>query len=556
MSPNKSLVHPTAIIEPGAMIGPGTTVWHYSHLRNGSVVGADCTLGKNVFVDQDVHIGDRVKVQNNVSVYRGVELADEVFVGPSVVFTNDLFPRAMNTEWQLIPTRVKRGASLGANATIVCGVEIGESAMVGAGAVVTASVHPYQLVAGHPARHRGWVCDCGTVISRDHSRPPDLQCGRCAQSAREMSGDKGGRILLAKADLRIEEEAAVLDVLRSGHLAAGKWVAQLEESFARVHQAAYAVAVNSGTTALVAGLRAHRIGPGDEVITSPLTFVATLNAIIEVGATARFADVSDDLTLDPDSVRSLLSSRTRALMPVHLYGLPAPMGDISKIAGEHGLILMEDAAQAHGARVLDKPVGSWGTAAFSLYATKNITCGEGGVVTTDCEDIAAQLRLLRNHGMRARYDYVLPGYNYRLTDLQGAIACKQIDRLPEISAARRDNASRLSAGLAGLPGLVLPSEPHDRSHAWHQYTVQVTPHARLDRDELQQYLRSVGIDSMAYYPRLVHDYACYRSHPQVGHSETPRASRAAGEVLSLPVHPSLTRNEITRLVTCMRAALG
>jgi len=558
VSPNESFVHPTAVIEPGAVIGQGTSIWHHSHLCSGAAIGAGCTLGKNVFVDQDVQIGDRVKVQNNVSVYRGVELADEVFIGPSAVFTNDLLPRAVSTDWQLIPTRVKRGASVGANATIVCGVEIGESAMIGAGTVVTASVQPHQLVAGNPARHRGWVCDCGEVISREQARPADLRCGHCARADRGSAGDTAqtGRISLAKVELRAEEQAAVLDVLRSGQLAAGKWVARLEESFAREHEAEHVVAVSSGTTALVAGLRAHQIGPGDEVITSPFTFVATLNAIIEVGATARFADVSEDLTLDPDSVRVLLSPRTRALMPVHLYGLPARMDELSKIAQEYGLSVIEDAAQAHGARVLDKPVGSWGTAAFSLYATKNITCGEGGVVTTDSKEIAARLRLLRNHGMSSRYDYVLPGYNYRLTDLQAAIACMQINRLPEVNSARRSNATRLSDGLGGLPGLVLPSEPRGRSHAWHQYTVQVTPDARLDRDQLQKCLDIAGIDSMAYYPRLVHHYACYLSHPQVGRDETPRAKRAAREVLSLPIHPSLTGKDIARIVTCMRDALG
>lgn len=558
MSPDEPFVHPTAVIEPGAVIGGGTSIWHQSHLRSGSVIGAGCTLGKNVFVDQGVQIGDRVKVQNNVSVYRGVELADEVFIGPSAAFTNDLLPRAVNADWQPTPTRVRRGASVGANATIVCGVEIGESAMVGAGAVVTSSVHPHQLVVGNPARHHGWVCDCGAIISRDKAQPADLQCGHCAQHSRGSGANTApsGRISLAKVDLRVEEQAAVLDVLRSGQLAAGKWVAQLEESFAREHETEYAVAVSSGTAALVAGLRAHQIGPGDEVITSPLTFVATLNAIIEVGATARFADISEDLTIDPDAVRSLLSPRTKALMPVHLFGLPARMGDLSKIAQEHGLVVIEDAAQAHGARVLGTPVGSRGTAAFSLYATKNITCGEGGVVTTNRREIVARLRLLRNHGMRARYDYVLPGYNYRLTDLQAAIACMQINRLPEISSARRGNAARLSHGLAGLPGVVLPSEPHGRSHAWHQYTVQVTPDARLDRDELRKCLDVAGIDSMAFYPRLVHDYACYRGHPQVGQDETPRAGRAAGEVLSLPVHPSLTSKDITRIVTCIRDALG
>lgn len=171
-------VHETAVVEDGADVGPGTTVWHHTHVRTGATVGRDCTLGKNVYVDAGVTIGDRSKIQNNVSVYTGVTLGDEVFVGPSAVFTNDRVPRAVG-DWEVVPTRVHDGASIGANATVVCGVEIGRCAMVGAGAVVTRSVEDHQLVLGNPARPAGWVCTCGTVVSRDAPRPADLRCGDC-----------------------------------------------------------------------------------------------------------------------------------------------------------------------------------------------------------------------------------------------------------------------------------------------------------------------------------------------------------------------------------------
>jgi acetyltransferase-like isoleucine patch superfamily enzyme len=164
--------HPTAEIEEGAQIGAGTKIWHLVHVRSTAVIGADCVLGRNVYVDADVVIGNRVKIQNNVSVYKGVTLEDEVFVGPSAVFTNDRLPRAQNPNWQITPTIVRRGASIGANATLVCGIEIGEYAMVAAGAVVTRNVAPYQLVAGNPARPIGWVDESGAVVSRDPTRPP------------------------------------------------------------------------------------------------------------------------------------------------------------------------------------------------------------------------------------------------------------------------------------------------------------------------------------------------------------------------------------------------
>jgi UDP-2-acetamido-3-amino-2,3-dideoxy-glucuronate N-acetyltransferase len=171
--------HPTAEVEPGAQIGSGTRLWGHVQLREGAIVGRDCTLGRNVFIDTGVRVGDRVKVQNNVSVYAGVTLEDEVFVGPSAVFTNDLRPRAVSPGWEITPTVVRRGASIGANATIVCGNEIGEHAMVAAGSVVTHDVRPHQLVAGNPARHLGWVCECGELVSRDVSPPADLDSTQC-----------------------------------------------------------------------------------------------------------------------------------------------------------------------------------------------------------------------------------------------------------------------------------------------------------------------------------------------------------------------------------------
>jgi dTDP-4-amino-4,6-dideoxygalactose transaminase len=371
----------------------------------------------------------------------------------------------------------------------------------------------------------------------------------------EPAAGGDSRIRLAKVEIGPAEEDAVLGVLRSGMLAGGARVAELERAFADAHDAAHAVAVSNGTTALVAALRAHGIGSGDEVITTPLTFGATLNAIIEVGAIARFADIADDLTIDPSELAGLVTHRTKALMPVHLYGLPAAMGAISESADARGLVVIEDAAQAHGARVGKAPVGSSGTAAFSFYGTKNITCGEGGIVTTSDDDIALRLRLLRNHGMRAPYDYVLPGYNYRLTDIQAAIAAVQLRRLPEINENRAQNAVRLSAGLRGLPGLVLPAVPPGRQPSWHQYVVQVTAGAAMDRDQLCKCLDSAGIDSRVYYPALVHDHACYRDHPQVIIDETPRASRAVREVLALPVHPKLTLDDVDRIVSCVRTAL-
>lgn len=362
-------------------------------------------------------------------------------------------------------------------------------------------------------------------------------------------------INISEVRLGAEEEAAVLEVLRSGRLAQGPKVEELERLFADAHGSAFAVAVNNGTTALVAAMRALDLEPGDEVVTSPFSFVATLNSILEAGATARFADISDDLCVDPASVEALIGPRTKAILPVHLFGLPADMDALSRIARRHGLAIVEDAAQAHGAMVADRPVGTYGLACFSLYATKNITSGEGGMITTNDASKAERLRLLRNQGMRVRYEYVIAGHNYRMTELQAAVAIPQMHRLEEITRRRRANATRLSEGLAGIPGLRLPFEPKGRTHVFHQYTVRLGSGAACDRGQLAKRLEDAGVGSGIYYPRLMHDYDCYRDHPLVGRDRTPRAASAADEVLSLPVHQHLSDADIDAVVAAVREAL-
>lgn len=363
-------------------------------------------------------------------------------------------------------------------------------------------------------------------------------------------------IPISVVSLGPEVEQLVLQVLRSGHLAQGPMVAELEARFAALTGVPHAVAVNNGTTALVAALQALELQPGDEVITSPFTFVATLNAILEAGAVARFADITEDYTLDPAGVTALVNERTRVIMPVHLYGLPADMSALSSIADEHSLALVEDAAQAHGASFDGRGVGSFGLGCFSFYATKNVTTGEGGIVTTHDDALADRLRLLRNQGMRARYQYELAGHNYRMTDLQAALALPQLDRLVETTARRRTNAGRLLDGLAGTPGLLLPGTPAGREHVWHQFTVRVTSDARIDRDALTAALTERGVGSGIYYPKLVHDYDCYRDSAAVIVDPTPVAQRVTTEVLSLPVHPGLTDAQVDEIVSVVRDLLG
>ncbi len=354
-----------------------------------------------------------------------------------------------------------------------------------------------------------------------------------------------------------EEEQLVLSVLRSGHLAQGPMVERLEAQFRELTGTAHAVAVDNGTTALVAAFQAVGLQPGDEVVTSPFTFVATVNAALEAGAIVRFADIGlDDFALSPSLVEGCITGRTRALVPVHLYGQAADMTALAPLAARHGLAVVEDAAQAHGATIGGRPVGSFGVGCFSLYATKNVTTGEGGMITTDDDGLADRLRLLRNQGMRARYEYELAGHNYRMTDLQAAVGIPQMARLDELTERRRANAAALTEGLADLDGLVVPREMAGRRHVYHQYTVRVTADAPLDRDALAKALAGAGVGSGVYYPRAVYDYDCYRGHPGVVVDHCPGAEAAAREVLSLPVHPHLTSVDVERVIAAVRRAFG
>ncbi len=347
----------------------------------------------------------------------------------------------------------------------------------------------------------------------------------------------------------------VLAVLASGIIAQGPVVAEFESRFAELVGAEHAVAVNNGTTALVAAIQALDLQPGDEVITSPFTFIATLNAILQAGATARFADITtDDFCLDAASVEAQVTERTKVLMPVHLYGQAADMTALMPIADRHGLAVVEDAAQAHGATIEGRGAGTFGTGCFSFYATKNLTTGEGGMITTNDAAMADKLRVLRNQGMRARYEYVMAGHNYRLTDLQAALVLPQLDTYADQVAARRANAAALSQRLADIDGLVLPTERPGRGHVWHQYTVLLPED--VDRGGFVEALAAAGVGSGIYYPKPVYDYDTYRGRADVIVTETPVADAVAARCVSLPVHQHLQPGDVDTIADAVRSVLG
>lgn len=364
-------------------------------------------------------------------------------------------------------------------------------------------------------------------------------------------------IPISTVQLGPDVEAAVLEVLRSGMLAQGRRVAEFEDAFARLCGVPHAVAVANGSVALTVALQALGVGPDDEVLTSPFTFIATVNAVLSTGARVRFADIgADDMALDPAAVKDAVGARTRVLMPVHLFGQTADMDPLVVVAEDRGLALVEDAAQAHGATYGGRAAGAFGLGCFSFYATKNITTGEGGLVTTADDVLADRMRVLRNQGMRARYEYEMVGHNHRMTDLAAAVGLPQLAGYPEQVARRRAHAARLSERLASVPGLTLPRELAGRGHVWHQYTVLVGPGTRVDRAGLAAGLAERGVGSGVYYPRLAFDYDCYRAHPGVEPADTPVAASVAARCLSLPVHAALSAEDVERVADAVLEVLS
>ncbi|PWH19380.1 MAG: aminotransferase DegT [Ardenticatenia bacterium] len=351
-------------------------------------------------------------------------------------------------------------------------------------------------------------------------------------------------IPVAKPMIGEEEKQAVLEVLDSGILAQGPRVQAFEEAFAEMCGVRYAIATSSGTTALHIALLAHGIGPGDEVITSPFTFIASANCILYVGARPVFVDIdSQTFNLNPTLLEAAITPRTKAIIPVHLYGLPCDMTLIMDIAQKYGLAVIEDACQAHGAEYMGKKVGSFGTGTFSLYPTKNITSGEGGMITTNDAELAERCRTIRQHGMRRRYYHEELGFNFRMTDVHAAIGLAQLRKLDRFTKIRQANARYLTEHLRGV---VTPYVPAACTHVFHQYTIRV-PNGQ--RDALRSYLQGCGIGSEIYYPVPIHQQRLYQ---ELGYNGGfPEAEQAAQEVLSLPVHPALSPSELEAIVTAV-----
>jgi dTDP-4-amino-4,6-dideoxygalactose transaminase/acetyltransferase-like isoleucine patch superfamily enzyme len=495
-------------------------------------IGDNSRIGTFVEIQRGATIGRSVKVSSHTFICEGVTIEDGVFIGHNVSFINDKYPRATtngrlqtDADWQCVPTLVKRGASIGTSATILCGVTIGEGAIVGAGSVVTKDVPDHAVVAGVPARlvrHQMRA----EVVAASPPSIPFLDLRAQYRSIRE------------------EVRAAVDGVLESGVFVLGAEVEAFEREYAAYCGTEHAIAVNSGTSALHLALLAAGVGPGDEVITVPFTFVATVAAIQYAGARPILIDVEPvTLTMDVTRLEGAITPRTKAVVPVHLYGQPADMAPIVDVARRRGLAVIEDAAQAHGAEYHGRRAGAFGEfGCFSFYPGKNLGAyGEGGIIVTGDAGHARRLRTMRDWGQDRKYHHAVKGYNYRMDALQAAVLRVKLRHLEAWTEARRTHAGRYDTLLADADLHRVPARSGAR-HVYHVYAIRSG-----ERDGLQQALDRQGIRTGIHYPIPVHLQPAYRD---LGYhaGDFPQSEAAAREVLSLPMFPELTAELQGRVV--------
>ncbi len=362
-------------------------------------------------------------------------------------------------------------------------------------------------------------------------------------------------IPIAKPFVDNEEIKAVSEVLKSGMIAQDGRVNKFEDKFAEFCSTKYAVALNSGTAALHTALNVAGIKQDDEVITTPFTFIATANTILMQGAKPIFADI-DDVTfnINPVEIDKKITKKTKAIVTVDLYGYLCDYDAINKIANKNKLIVIEDACQSINADYKGKKAGSFGNiAAFSFYATKNITCGEGGAITTNSKSYADNAKLFRQHGRSSmsQYEYVSLGYNYRMTDISASILLAQLKKINFITKKRIENATYLSKGLRKIKGIKVPVVENGYKHVFHQYTIKVEDDFKLKRDELIRYLNKNDIGCAVYYPKPLHLFNHFKKFGyKLG--DFPVAEKLSQQVISLPIHPNLTKKELDCIIGAFR----
>jgi dTDP-4-amino-4,6-dideoxygalactose transaminase/carbonic anhydrase/acetyltransferase-like protein (isoleucine patch superfamily) len=566
----------------------------------GAEIGENCNIGQNAFIAGTVRLGHNVKIQNNVSIYDGCTLEDDVFCGPSTVFTNIKTPRShIVRKGQYVRTHVERRATLGANCTIICGHRIGHHALVGAGAVVTKDVVPYALMVGNPARRTGWVGHAGLPLKSVNGDPKLFVCPETGERFREMSptvleplpvhelsplpcplapkGERGEPGPVPALDLKAQHRSiasevreAIDRVVASQHFIMGPEVTAFENEVAAYTGVAHAIGCASGSDALLLALMVLDLKPGDEVVTAPYTFFATVGAISRLGLKPVFCDIDPTtFNLDPAQIARRCTPQTRVVMPVHLFGQSADMTPIMDFCRDRKIWIIEDAAQALSSRYGAKMAGTIGDlGCYSFFPSKNLGAyGDAGMVVTNNDQWAERLRMLRAHGTKKKYFHDLVGINSRLDALQAAILCVKLRYLDRWSAARRERADLYrklfqEAGLVGdgerwapvpvpIGDVRLPTEASHGYHVYNQFVIRLNAG---QRDQVREFLKARQIASEIYYPLSMHLQRCFQSL-DYAKGDFPHSELATDESLALPMYPELTPAQQTRVVQAIRDKL-
>lgn len=530
-----------AILYAGTKIGSGCFIADGAQVRERCSLGRNVIIGHGATVENDCRIGDGTRIQTGAYITAHSDLAENVFIAPMVTTTNDNYVgRTQERFKHRKGATVERGGRVGGNAVLLPGVTVGQEALVGAGSVVTRDVPGYTVAMGVPARAVREVPGEQLLYPRTMVEPGTEPAGHIPVFD----------LTRQNAALSQELNRAITEVVLSGHYILGEQVKRLEESIAQLCGVRHAVGVANGSDALYLALLAYGIGPGDEVITTSFSFFATAGSIARTGATPVFCEIDPQtFNLNAAEIESLVTPRSRAIMPVHLYGQPADMDPILEVARRHGLIVIEDAAQALGAKYKGRPVGSLGNAAcISFFPTKNLGAfGDAGMVVTDDGQVAERLRMLRAHGSKIKYHHELLGINSRLDALQAAILNAKLPHLASWTSRRRELSARYTellgetpAAVAGL--LTVPRAMPDAFHVYHQYTIRVK-----QREAVREHLKRYGVETTVYYPLPLHLQPVF---VQLGYVEgsLPHAEAASREALSLPIFPELREEELERVV--------
>ncbi len=550
-------MNPLNSIADDVKLGRNVKLSKYINLY-GCAIGDDTKIGAFVEIQKNASVGSRCKISSHTFICEGVEIDDNVFVGHGVTFINDTYPRAtadggkLQTEadWKVEKTTIRKGASIGSGATILANVSIGENAVVGAGSVVTRDVPANAVVAGNPAKVLRFLPTKGEPKS-SASPIPFLD------------------LVTPHVELEHELVEGFRQALRSASFVGGPVIESFETSFAEFCQARHAIAVSSGTDALRFAIQAAGVQPGEVVITVPNTFIATTEAISQALAVPEFVDIDvqtynmsapllkrylEEQCEHAESGR-LISKRSghavAAIIPVHLYGQMADMDAILDLADQYGLIVIEDACQAHGAEYFSRKHNRWMTAgsmgraaAFSFYPGKNLgACGEGGAVTTNDAQLARDVKMLRDHGQVKKYHHDIEGYNGRLDTIQAGILSAKLPHLAQWNAQRRDRADAYNHLFVECTRIGLPFEPSWSRAVYHLYVVRTR-----DREGLINHLKEAGIGTGIHYPIPLHLQKAYVSL-NYNPGDFPIAERAAVEIVSLPMFPHLTGVEQSRVVS-------